>query len=148
MPTPPPPSGGDTYERLRYAFGNAMFTEPQLRALAAEIDFAAAGGGGAASSITGSFTSDGQFPSLIPGGAVIIGGRVTPNTPTGATISLGTTNGGADVFEATPIPGSANGPTPLQGINFLATTFAANQAIFAHSPSWAPMTIAIWYLGP
>jgi len=101
-----------------------------------------------ASSIIGTFSADGSFSTVIPAGALIIGGKIVPNTATGATISLGTTSGGSDVLPAIAVPGSASGPTPLQGVNFLQTIFAADQTIFAHSSAWASMTITVWFVGP
>lgn len=101
-----------------------------------------------ASSITGTFSADGSFSVVLPAGALIIAGKIAPNTTSGATVSLGTTSGGSDILAATAVPGSASGPTPLQGINFLQTIFGTNQTIFAHSPSWASMTITIWFVGP
>ena len=99
-------------------------------------------------SITSSFSADGSFASPIPAGALITGGKIVPTTTSGATVSLGTTSGGSDVLPAVAVPGSASGPTPLQGTNFVLQIFAADQTIFAHSASWAPMTITIWFVGP
>lgn len=131
---------------LQLSLESGIYTESGqfLKTTLADLaDYVDAGSGG---SIRGTFNADGAFLLSVPSGALIIGGKIVPNTATGATVSLGTTLGASDVLPAFDVPGSGSGPTPLQGINFLQSIFPANQTIFAHAPSWAPMTITIWYL--
>lgn len=100
--------------------------------------------------ISGTFAADGSIGDTLPAGAVIVGGKITPNNSTPVNISLGSISGGSDILQTTTIVGEPDPGQPLQGTNFLEWMFGSNQSIFVHSPAWggASVTVTIWFLGP